>query len=113
MRICGHSYRRNSEVFIKSTFDSLPPHTKYDHAINLDASFIPQRGKIYPLSPHEQKALDEFLEENLKIGRINPLKSLQAALLFFCTKGEEVNTLGEDPGLRPIQDYQYLNMYTI
>jgi hypothetical protein len=57
-----------AEVFIKLMFDSLPLHTEYNHAINLDMSFLPQRGKIYPLSPHKQKALDEFLEENLKIG---------------------------------------------
>jgi hypothetical protein len=101
------------EVSIKSTFDSLPPHTEYDHAIHLNTSFIPQRGKIYLLSPHEQKALDKFLEENLKIGRINPSKSPQAAPFFFRPKGKEVNTPGGDPGLELIQDYQYLNVYTV
>ncbi len=70
-------------------------------------------GKIYPISPREQKELDKFLEENLASGRIRPSKSPQAAPFFFTAKMEEVNAPGSDPGLRPIQDYRYLNSHTI
>jgi hypothetical protein len=33
-------YREFEKVFIKSAIDSLPVHTSYDHAINLDELFI-------------------------------------------------------------------------
>src|SRR5262249_32286586 len=46
-----------ASVFTRSIFDSLPPHSDFDHTINLQDSFVPQRGKIYSLSPFEQKEL--------------------------------------------------------
>ena len=49
----------------------------------------------------EQKALDEFLEENLKSGQICPLNSPMASPFFFVKK--------KDGALRPVQDYQKLN----
>src|SRR5438876_6285439 len=101
------------DVFLKAGFDQLPPHSDYDHAIHLQPDFKPQRGKIYALSPREQKELDKFLDENLSTGRIRPSKSSHAAAFFFAPKVEEVNAPGIDPGLRPIQDYRYLNVHTI
>ena len=95
-------YRR---VFMKSSFDSLPPHTDYDHEINLRDDFVPQKSRLYRLSPLEQRELDKFLEENLTTGRIRPSKSPQAAPFFFTKKMPEANAPGADPGLRPIQDY--------
>jgi hypothetical protein len=89
------------DVFLRTNFDSLPPHSKYDHAINLKDSFKPQRGKIYPLSPREQVELDKFLEEHLATGQIRRLNSPQATPFFFTPKVEEVNAPGIDPGLRP------------
>ncbi len=106
-------YWEYSDIFTRTTFDSLPDHSEFDHTINLDDSFKPQRGKIYPLSPKEQVELDKFLDENLSSGRIRPSKSPQAAPFFFTPKMEEVNAPGADPGLRPIQDYRYLNSHTI
>jgi hypothetical protein len=58
------------DVFTHDTFNSLPAHSTFDHQINLNESFIPQRGKIYALSLREQKVLDEFLEESLESGQI-------------------------------------------
>jgi hypothetical protein len=98
-------YWEFEKVFTKSTFDSLPVHMSYDHAINLDESFVLRQSKLYPLSPRGQKALEEFITENLRTGHICTSKSPQAALFFFQKKGEEVNALDVDPGLRPIQDY--------
>jgi hypothetical protein len=106
-------YWEYSDVFLKPGFDTLPPHSEFDHAINLKDTFKPQRSKIYPLSPREQKELDKFLEENLSTGRIRRSDSSQAAPFFFAPKVEEVNAPGQDPGLRPIQDYRYLNSHTI
>jgi hypothetical protein len=106
-------FLRLQDVFTRKVFNSLPAHSSFDHQINLEESFIPQRGKIYAISPREQKALDEFLEESLSSGRIVRLSSPQAAPFFFQPKAEEVNTPGENLGLRPIQDYRYLNSFVI
>ena len=106
-------YWEYSDIFLKSSFDSLPPHSEFDHAITLTPDFIPQRGKKYALSPREQQELDNFLDENLTTGRIRPSKSPQAAPFFFANKVAEINAPNADPGLRPIQDYRYLNKHTV
>src|SRR5258706_13458680 len=58
-----------------------------------------------PLSPAEQKELDEFLRENLANGQICPLKSPIRAPVFFVKKKEG--------SLHLVQDYQKLNKITI
>ena len=106
-------YWEYNDVFIKTNFDELPEHSEFDHTINFKDSFKPQQGKLYHLSPREDEALDKFWDKNLKSNRIRPSKSSQAALFFFINKHEEINAPGQDPGLRPIQDYRYLNVHTI
>jgi hypothetical protein len=54
-------------VFTCVMFNSLLEHSSFDHQINLEETFILQRGKIYHLSPWEQRALDKFLEESLRL----------------------------------------------
>jgi hypothetical protein len=71
------------DVFTRTTFNSLLAHSSFDHQINLEESFIPQKGKVYMLSPREQKALEEFLEESLSSGRIRWSSSQQVASFFF------------------------------
>jgi hypothetical protein len=93
-----------SSVFSKEAFSCLPPSCPYDHAINLDDTFVPKIGKVYPLSPDKQKATETFLEENLYSRKIRPSKSPQASLFFFMKK--------KNGKLCPCQDYQYLNSYT-
>ena len=61
--------------------------------------------KVYPLNPNEQKALEDFIEENLSSGRIRPSKSPMASPFFFVKK--------PDGKLRPTQDYRKLNEATI
>ena len=46
-------YTEYARVFSKGATDHLPPLRPYDHAINLDESFIPKIGKLYPLSVKE------------------------------------------------------------
>jgi hypothetical protein len=76
-------YRDYDEVFSKESFDSLPEHRLWDHAIEIIPNAkIPNR-KLYPLSIEEQAQLDAFLEENLSSGRIWPSKSPIAAPFFF------------------------------
>jgi hypothetical protein len=63
-------YTTFSSVFSKEASSRLPPSRPYDHTINLDDTFVPKIGKVYPLSPDKQKATEAFLEENLCSGKI-------------------------------------------
>jgi len=92
-------------MFAKEDFDILPEHCKWDHAIELVPRAEPKSSKVYPLSPLEQAELDTFLEENLRTGRIRPLKSSIAAPVFFIKK--------KDSSLRLVQDYCALNAITV
>ena len=65
---------------------------------------MPKIGKIYPLFPDEKKATEDFLEENLAVGKICPFNSPQASPFFFVKK--------KDGKLHPCQDYCYLNEHT-
>ena len=103
--ILPSEYSQFSSVFTKETADHIPPSRPYDHEINLTDSFTPKVGKLYPLSPDERLATEEFLDENLRSGKIRPSNSPQAAPFFFVKK--------KDGGLRPCQDYRYLNEHTI
>ena len=94
-----------ASVFSKEATDHVPPSRPYDHEINLDESFTPKIGKVYPLSPDEHKATEDFLDENLASGKIRPSNSPQASPFFFVKK--------KDGGLCPCQDYRYVNEHTI
>ena len=100
-------YKEFSSVFSEEEAHHFPPSRPYDHTINCDDSFVPKVGKIYPLTLKEQKATEDFLEENLQLGRIRPSNSPQAASFFFVDKKDASETL------RPCQDYQYVNTHTI
>ncbi|SJL04219.1 uncharacterized protein ARMOST_07580 [Armillaria ostoyae] len=99
-------YHDFEDLFSKESFDELPAHKPWDHAIKL----IPNAKntldcKVYPLNRIEQEELDKFLEENLASGRIKPSKSPMASPFFFVKK--------KDGTLRPVQDYRKLNEMTI
>ena len=98
-------YSSFASVFSKEATDHVPPSRLYDHEINLDESFTPKIGKVYPLSPDECKATEDFLDENLASRKIHPSNSPQASPFFFVKK--------KDRGLRPCQDYRYVNKHTI
>ncbi len=63
------------------------------------------RGKIYPLSIPEQKAMEEYIEEALRQGYICLSTSPAASSFFFVAK--------KDGGLRPCIDYRALNKITV
>ena len=98
-------YLEYAEVFSEEAFQNMPPRRAYDHPIELDETFKPRVGKVYPLSPDEQKATDDFVEENLRNGKIRPSMSPQASSFFYVGK--------KDEGIRPCQDYRYVNEHTI
>ena len=93
------------DVFSKESFDVLPDRKLWDHAIELVPDAKPVNCKVYPVSPAEQKPLDEFIAENLRSGRIRPSKSPMASPVFFVKK--------KDGSLRFVQDYRALNNMTV
>src|SRR5258707_5205288 len=98
-------YKDFADVFLEEAFAHLPPHKVWDHAIDLHHNAKLPRGRTFPLSPAEQKELDEFLRENLANGCICPSKSPIRAPAFFIKKKEGSLCL--------VQDYQKLNEITI
>src|SRR5271155_4800723 len=74
------------DVFSKKSFDVLPEHKDWDHAIELIPGEKAPTSKLYPLAPSEQKELDLFLKENLETERICPSKSLMSSPVFFIKK---------------------------
>jgi len=76
-----------------------------DHAIELVPDAHNFSTNVYPLAPVEQKQLDKFLDENLKIQCICPLKSPMAPPVFFIKK--------KDGSLHLVQAYQKLHAMTV
>ena len=68
-------YEPFAPVFSKEATASLPPSRPYDHEINLDETFVPKIGKLYPLTPDERKATEDFIDEHLATGKICLLNS--------------------------------------
>ena len=60
---------------------------------------------MYPMNPKEMEACKEFIDKNLKAGKIQKSQSPQVSLFFFIQK--------KDGGLRPCHDYCYLNEHTV
>ena len=52
-------YTTWKKVFEKEAYKRFPERHPWDHAIELKEEFTPKRGKIYNLSPLQQKSLDE------------------------------------------------------
>ena len=94
------------QLFSEEASQRFPPACPWDHAINLKPNApdaIPC--KVYPMTPPEDKALEEFIREQYAKGYIRLSKSPYASPFFFIKK--------QDGKLRPVQDYRRLNSYTI
>jgi len=77
----------------------------WDHVIDVKERFVPRKGKVYPLSREEKEEVREFVKEQLRKEYIWPSKSLQTVLVFFVGK--------KDGKKQMVQDYRYLNEWTI
>ncbi len=98
-------YAHFSDVFCPTKASQLPPHRPWDCAIDLLPGESVPKGKIYPLSLPEQKAMEEYIEEALQQGYIRPSTSPAASSFFFVAK--------KDGCLRPCIDYRALNNITV
>ena len=77
----------------------------WDHMIEVKEGFVLRKGKMYLLSREEREEVKEFVKEQLQKEYIQPLKSPQTAPVFFVGK--------KDGKKRMVQDYRYLNEWTI
>ena len=93
------------KVFGKKQLERMPTWKIWDHAIDMKEGFVPRKGKVYPLSREEREKVRKFIQEQLRKGYIRPSKSPQTAPVFFIRK--------KDGKKRIVQDYRYLNKWTI
>jgi len=73
--------------------------------IDVKEGFMLRKGKVYPLSREEREEVREFVKEQLRKGYIWLSKSPQTVPVFFVGK--------KDGKKRMVQDYQYLNEWTV
>ncbi|KAK3537590.1 hypothetical protein QTP70_016616 [Hemibagrus guttatus] len=100
-----HQYIDFMEVFSEERAARLPTHQVWDCAIDLLPNTSLPKGRVYPLSLPESKAMEEYIETALDAGHIRPSTSPAAAGFFFVGK--------RDGGLRPCIDYRGLNAITV
>ena len=98
-------FHKYLKVFEKKELERMLMRKAWDHAIDLREGFMPKKGKIYPLSRVKREEVQEFVKDQLRKGYIRPSKSLQTSPVFFVPK--------KDGKKRMVQDYQYLNSWTI
>ena len=98
-------YAEYEDVFSEEGFNELPPHRKWDHAIDLIPNYEEFNTRVYPLRQDQEQHLNKFIDDNLATGRIRISKSPVSSGLFFVAK--------KDGGWRPVQDYRELNKNTV
>ena len=89
-------------LFEKKNFDKLPIHCEWDHEINLTVDVL---ASIPQMMPVEQEAINQFVEDELRAGKIRESKLPYASLCFFIAK--------KDGSLHLVQDYQIINAITV
>jgi len=93
------------KVFGKKQSERMPMRKLWNYTIEVKKGFVPRKGKVYPLLREEREEVREFVKEQLRKGYIRPSKSLQMTPVFFVGK--------KDGKKRMVQDYRYLNEWTI
>jgi hypothetical protein len=99
-------YKEYEEVFSEEAAKCFPPSRPEDHAIKLKPG-APEtiNCKVYPLTATELEATKKFIEEHEGKNYIQKTDSPWSTPWFFIKK--------KDSSLRPIQDYQEVNKWTI
>ena len=104
-KLVPEKFHKWIKVFGKKQSERMPTRKIWDHAINMKEGFVLRKGKVYLLSREEREEVREFIQEQLRKEYIRPSKSPQTALVFFVGK--------KDGKKRMVQDYRYLNEWTI
>jgi Reverse transcriptase (RNA-dependent DNA polymerase) len=99
-------YNQYRQVFSEEAAARFPPSRPEDHAIKLKPGAPDTINcKVYPLTEAEKEATRKWVEEHEKKNYIEKSTSPWSTPWFFITK--------KDGSLRPIQDYQEVNKWTI
>ena len=104
-KLVPEKFHRWIKMFGKKQLERMPTRKVWDHAIEVKKGFVLRKGKMYPLSREEREEVREFMKEQLRKGYIQLSKSPQTVLVFFVGK--------KDGKKRMVQDYRYLNEWTI
>jgi hypothetical protein len=92
-------------MFVKQKAQLLPPRRRYDFKVELLPGAGPQAGRVIPLLPAENKALEILVNYRLANGTIQRTTLPWAAPVLFTGK--------KDGNLRPCFDYRRLNAVTV
>ena len=103
--IVPRRFHKYLKVFEKKDLERMPKRKAWDHAIDLREGFVLKKGKVYLLLRVEREEVQEFVKDQLRKGYIRPSKSPQMSPVFFVLK--------KDGKKRMVQDYLYLNSWTI
>ena len=104
-KLVPEKFHKWIKVFSKKQLERMPTRKIWDHVIDMKEGFVPRKEKVYPLSREEREEVREFIQEQLRKGYIRPSKSPQTVPVFFVGK--------KDGKKRMVQDYRYLNEWTI
>jgi len=104
-KLVSKKFHRWIKVFGKKQLERMPMRKVWDHAIEMKEGFVLRKGKVYLLSREKREEVREFIKEQLRKGYIQLSKSPQMVLVFFVGK--------KDGKKRMVQDYKYLNEWTI
>jgi len=93
-------------LFNKRKFEKLPERHEWDHEINLTEEAPKElNAKAHVMILKKEEALNQWLDEQLKVDLIVESKSRYAVPCFYIPK--------KDGSLRLVQDYRKLNQVTI
>ncbi|CCO37768.1 similar to pol polyprotein [Rhizoctonia solani AG-1 IB] len=96
-------YHVYSKVFGEEEFNKLPPHQHYDIGIELMDNG-PLNSPLYSMTGTKSITLKEWLDAELKAGKIRPSKSSISSPVMFVSK--------KDGSRRLVVDYRCLNNQT-
>ncbi|CCO30490.1 Retrotransposable element Tf2 155 kDa protein type 1 [Rhizoctonia solani AG-1 IB] len=96
-------YHVYAKVFGEEEFNKLPPHRHYDIGIELTEDG-PLNSPLYSMTDAESVTLKEWLDAELKAGKIRPSKSPISSPVMFVPK--------KDGSRRLVVDYRRLNNRT-
>jgi hypothetical protein len=105
-QLIPEQYHQHWRVFSEEAVQRFPPSRLDNHTIELKPGAPAKLDcKIYRQTEAELKALKEYIDENLAKGYIVETNSPYVSPVFFHAK--------KDGKLRPIVDYQALNVWTV
>ena len=104
-KLVPEKFHKWIKVFSKKQLERMLTRKIWDHAIDIKKGFVLRKGKVYPLSREEREEVREFIQEQLRKIYIRLSKLSQMVLVFFIGK--------KDRKKRIVQDYRYLNEWTI